>query len=133
MNPFSESFIGYRLFCKEICISFQLTSIFRSPSSVSSSQQQYQVDPFAYNANAVPGASPTPMGTALTAPAQPNAFDEFAPQAPSYNDISSQILMGYSPHAPVAANPSSGLDKSTASSTVASSNPFDDPVSSLVQ
>lgn len=95
--------------------------------SVPSSQQQYQVDPFAYNANAVPGASAAPMGTALTAPVQPNAFDEFAPQAPTYNDISSQILMGYSPHAPVAANPSSGLDKSIASSTVASSNPFDDP------
>ena len=121
-----------QFFFKVFCITFQLTFIFRSSSSVPSSQQQYQVDPFAYNANAVPGASAAPMGTALTAPVQPNAFDEFAPQAPTYNDISSQILMGYSPHAPVAANPSSGLDKSIASSTVASSNPFDDPVSSLV-
>ena len=123
---------AYQFFYKVISITFQLTFIFRSFSSVPSSQQQYQVDPFAYNANAVAGASAAPMGAALTTPVQPNAFDEFAPQAPTYNDISSQILMGYSPHAPAAANPSSGLDKSTASSTVASSNPFDDPVSSLV-
>lgn len=81
-------------------------------------QSQYQLDdPFGVN-NPQPIYNPTP------APAVPPASvsaqtDEFAPQAPTYNDISSQILMGYSPSDPSAPH---------ASPAQASANPFDDAI-----
>lgn len=82
--------------------------------------QQYQVDPFANN-----------VGSTSTAP----TIDEFAPKAPSYNDISDQILLNYSPHnnvipaAPVMQQqqyPPQYPPQTQVVVPVAAANPFDD-------
>lgn len=70
--------------------------------------QQHQVDPFGYNNE-----------SAL------KSVDEFAPRGPTYDDISSQILLNYSVQQP-AAQPQQYPPQSIASS-VTPSNPFDEP------
>jgi len=76
--------------------------------------QQHQVDPFGYN-----------TGPAYNAP----AVDEFAPKAPTYNDISDQILLNYSTqqnHATVHV-PAVGQNQQLQSQDQSvASNPFDD-------
>eukprot|EP00551_Chaetoceros_affinis_P017526 CAMPEP_0203691026 /NCGR_PEP_ID=MMETSP0091-20130426/3357_1 /ASSEMBLY_ACC=CAM_ASM_001089 /TAXON_ID=426623 /ORGANISM="Chaetoceros affinis, Strain CCMP159" /LENGTH=403 /DNA_ID=CAMNT_0050561379 /DNA_START=72 /DNA_END=1283 /DNA_ORIENTATION=+ len=68
--------------------------------------QQYQ-DPFGYN----------------TQPVQPTKTpeDEFTPKAPTYNDISNQILLNYSAQQP------QQYPSPNQTSPVASVNPFDEP------
>lgn len=79
-----------------------LIDFFSDPTPVSNSQAlvplgapntQYQLDdPFAFNPAPVYNAAPAPsVASAPMPPIYP--VDEFAPQAPTYNDISSQILM----------------------------------------
>jgi hypothetical protein len=82
---------------------------------VGAPQTQYQLDdPFGFNTQPAYNAAPS------MAPPAPRV-DEFAPQAPSYNDISSQILMGYSPH-PAGASPPGPPPPAPP----AAYNPFDD-------
>jgi hypothetical protein len=83
-------------------------------------QPQYQLDdPF--------GFSPQPNYTpAPDVPPHP-PVDEFAPQAPTYGDISSQIMMGYGGNsAPVAALVPPTTAPPPTANTMASQNPFDD-------
>ncbi len=59
---------------------------------VAGAPSHYQLnDPFAYQPQPQFGA-PAPAPAAMTIPFQ----DEFAPQAPSYNDISSQVCSHFS-------------------------------------
>jgi len=89
---------------------------------VAGGHAQYQLnDPFAFQPQPQPHFNAAPP-----VPPFPAQMDEFAPQAPSYNDISNQILMGYSPTGvpnPGAAIPPEFLPTKT---SVAFSNPFDD-------
>jgi len=83
---------------------------------------QYQVDPLfgtptrMNHAAAGASAALEPMGG--VAPAPIPTVDEFAPQAPTYQDISDQILLNYTP--PATAN-------SVTNASATSANPFDDP------
>jgi len=78
---------------------------------VKAAQTHYQLnDPFAFNSATVHNAGPMPQGVAASRPSSA-AVDEFSPQRPTYDDISSQILMTYNPITNAGTN-----------------NPFDDQV-----
>lgn len=87
---------------------------------------QYQVDPLfgtptRMNHTAPVAAGLAPMGGVAPAPVPVQhapIVDEFAPQAPTYQDISDQILLNYTP--PATAN-------SVTNASATSANPFDDP------